>query len=336
MKRIIFLLFIPILLSTLSCVSMDEIVMRKAGEILSSDSSGTVFTGDNDPQLVADSLPLVMKMYEMVLTEQPENPDLAFAAGRNFILYANAFIQTPAEMFPDEDYLQNEKMLKRAAAMYLRGRNYIMDSLEITYPGTKEMLAREDFDSALSLFNKEDVPRLYWAASGWIGAYSCDPFDFQMSTDLHVPTALLLRALELDESYGQGSIHSIMIQVTASLPEVFISKAAESSPGVIAPFLELYYSSRDIGNNKRKRAVHHFERTVELSEGSNPSPFIALAKSIAVPEQNYPMFEELLTRAVSINPEEYPEKRLEITIFRDKASWMLENRENYFILDFDN
>ncbi|MBI9104475.1 MAG: hypothetical protein JEY99_18820 [Spirochaetales bacterium] len=317
-----------------SCVSVEDIVMQKAGEILSSDSSGSVFTGDDDPQLIADALPLTMKLYEMVLSGQPENPALNFSTGKNFILYANAFIHTPAEMLPDEAWMENEKMLIRAKKMYLRGRNYILESLNLSYPGWNGMLTSERLEEALSLCTAEDVPRLYWAASAWIGSFSCNPFDFDLGTDLHIPVAMLFRALELDADYGEGSIHSILIQVYASLPRVYVIKALDSSPDIISPFIEEYYKTLGIGDDFKERSHFHFKQAVLLSRGNNPSPYIAAAKSLAVPVQDYPMFEELLNKAIEIDPLENPEKQLEITIYQEKARWLLENRENYFILDF--
>jgi len=253
--------------------------------------------------LIADALPLTMKLYEMILSEQPENPALNFATGKNFILYANAFIQTPAEMLPDDAWMENERMLKRAKKMYLRGRNYILNSLSLTYPDWENMLDKERIEEALALCTAEDVPRLYWAASAWIGAFSCDPFDFDLGADLYLPVAMLFRALELDAEYGEGSIHSILILVYASLPNVHVINAAGNSPGFIAPFIERYYNDLGIGDDFKERSKYHYEKAVELSNGN-------------------------------IDPENNPTKRLEIIIYQEKAEWLLKNRENYFIIDF--
>ena len=326
--------FLIIMMMT-SCVSIEDAVMRKAGELLSSDSSGSVFTSDEDPALIADALPLTMKLYEMVLESQPENPELNFATGKNFILYANAFIQTPAEMLPDEDWLENEAMIKRAKKMYLRGRNYILKSFDLSHPGLEDLLSAGELDKAFLLCGPEDVPKLYWAASAWIGAFGCDPFDFALGTEIYIPTAMLFRALELDEDFGDGSLHSILIQIFASVPEAHIMNAGSKSPEIVGPFMKEYYSARNIGPDTEERSLHHFQRAVELSGGNSPSPFISAAKGLAVPAQDYPRFEELLKAALAIDPESVPEKKLEILIYQEKARWLLENRENFFILDFE-
>ncbi len=314
----------------ISCVSVEELALEKIGEVLSSDSSGTVFTGDHDPRLVADALPFTMKLYELILAGQPDNQKLNFATGKNFILYANAFIQTPAEMLPDEEWKATKSMLERAKRMYLRGRDYILTAMELKYPGWKTLLYEESLDNALGKCTPEDVPWLYWSAAAWIGAYSCNAFDFSLGQEIYIPLALLLRALELDGGFSNGAIHNVLIGVYAGLPPIHLMKAISLSPKILKPFTDIYYGNTE---QPMERCEYHFQTAIRLADGQNPSPYIAMAQGISIPAQDYIRFEQLMKSAIAIEVDDNPENRLEIIIYQDKARWLLENRELFFILD---
>ena len=325
------LLFLMILSG---CVSVEDMATARLAEMLSSESTGSVFSGDEDPVLVGDALPVILKMYEILLASRPEDPALNAATGKNFIMYANAYIQTPAGMLPDEDFRESRAMLSRAKQMYLRGRNYLFTSLELTRPGFLSLLKGEDLDPLLSLFTRqEDADLLYWCASSWIAAYSCDPFDFELAAGLAVPVALLFRGLQLNPEYNRGAIHDVLIQVYASLPEAHLEKARIHSPAVLAPFLDSLYRNSGDDGSREFRARFHFEASTALSGGTLPGPYIALAQGICIPAQDSEEFLRLLTLASEIDPEEHPENRLAVRISRDKALWLLEHVEDYFLLD---
>ncbi|MDC7228364.1 MAG: TRAP transporter TatT component family protein [Spirochaetales bacterium] len=334
MKRIsAVLMAVLLLLSLFSCVSIEDIAMRSAANMLSSDSGGAnIFTMDDDPELIADALPLAMKLYEMVLASNPEHAAMQYATGKNFIMYANAFIQTPAGMLPDDEYLKQEVMLARAKRMYLRGRDYVIDGIELNHPGFITAVDDNRLDDAVSMLKEpEDAAMLYWAASAWIGAYSCDPFDFELASSLYVPSAMLLRALELDGGFSNGAIHDVFIQIYSSLPYSHILKAAESAPETTAKFNNEYYGSLGIADSLEKKTMHHFNTSLELSGGTNPGTYCSYASSVSVKKQNYKEYKSLLEKALEINPADYPENELVISIYQEKAAWMLEHAEDFFI-----
>lgn len=317
----------------ISCISVEDIALNTAADMLSSESGGAgIFTQDDDPQLIADALPLALKMYEMVLASRPEHAELQYSTGKNFIMYSNAFIHTPAGMLDDEAYEEQEAMLLRAKKMYLRGRDYIFQSLELRYPGFASALDEKRLDDALLMTQSADDARLlYWCASGWIGAYSCDPFDFEMANKLYIPAAMLLRALELDGEFSRGAVHDIFIQIYASLPSSHISKAAEAAPDTAGAFYSRYYSDLGIENTAEARTEYHFKRAIELAEGNNPGTYCTYASAVCVKNQDYRQFRQLLELALEINPGARPEDELIITIYQDKARWLLEHAEDFFI-----
>ena len=333
-KRIHFslLLIITVLLLFPSCRSVEKLAVKKISEMMSSDDGAGAFTRDNDPQLIADALPFALKMYEMLLDMNPEDPALNLAAGKSFIMYANGFIQTPASMLDDDDFEQQAVMMERARKMYLRGRNYVLDGLAYEIKDGRELLTY-NLDGLLDECKDDHTGYLYWAAAGWLGAFSCDPFNMEQGQDINKPVAMLFRALELDEEYSAGAVHDLLLTLWASMPRSIIDNAFLESP-VAAEFAREYYSKFNVPEDEESRSRFHFTRAVDLSDGKNPGSYVSLAQSFPVKQQNYNEFESLLNKALSVDPYEDPDTQLLVIIYQEKAQWLLDHREDFFLIDF--
>jgi predicted anti-sigma-YlaC factor YlaD len=250
-----------------------------------------------------------MKLYESLLEQSPENTELLLSTGSVFAMYANAFVQTPAGMLPDAEYQKQAQMLRRAKNLYLRGRGYIFRALELRHPGFGRQLVQGPVDTLLASMEVEDVPYLYWGGASWLGAFSTDPFDMELLLAVAKPVAFLERALALDETFNDGAIHDALISVYGSLPA-----AVGGSP---------------------EKAREHFRRAVELSGGQTASPYVALATTVAVAQQDVGEFRRLLQQALAVDPDASPQNRLANLITQRRARWLLEHVEDFFLLDED-
>jgi len=306
-KGRVLLLFCALSVMLGSC-SINKVAVKLVVRTLSSGDS-TVFTGEEDPQLVADALPFAMKLYESLLEQTPENEELLLTTGSIFTMYANAFIQTPASMLPESEYEQQQQMLKRAKKMYLRSRGYLLRALKLRYPGFGEDLRGNDLEQALAAMVVEDVPLLFWTSASWLGAFSTDTFDMELLLNLSKPIALLNRALELDETWSQGMIHDTLISIYGSLPQAM--------------------------GGSQEKARYHFKKAVEYSGGLSPSPYVALASTVSVANQDVKEFQQLLAQAIAINPEDNPNNRLQILLSQEKARWLLDHIEDFFLIDLE-
>jgi predicted anti-sigma-YlaC factor YlaD len=336
MKKSIHFSILILLVASLflgSCRSVEKMAVNKLSDMLSSDSGAGAFTRDDDPQLIADAMPFTLKMYELLMEMNPDDAALKMAAGKAFVMYANGFIQTPASMLRDEEYLKQEKMLERSRKMYLRGRDYILESLFLEIKDGEELLEL-NLDGFLKEAGKDQVAALYWAAAGWLGAFSCNPFDMELAQTVHLPLAFLFRALELDEKFGDGSIHDLLLTVWASVPPAIIENALLTAPETAGAFEQMYYNKFNISEDVEERARFHFARSVALSDGKNPSTYISLASSFSVKNQDYSEFEKLLNQALAVDPYEDPNDQLLIIIYQEKALWLLDHREDFFLIDF--
>jgi len=300
-------LLVALALVALGACSLRKAAVNTVAKTLSSAGGATVFTGEDDPELVAEALPFALKLYESLLVEAPDNAELLLTTGSVFAMYANAFVQGPAGMLPDAEFERRTEMLARAKRLYLRAREYCLRALEVRHPGFRRLLEKNQAGKLLEAMSVKDVPYLYWASASWMGAFSTDPFDMEMLLTLSRPLALMERAYRLEEGFNRGAIHELYISVYGSLPA-----ALGGSP---------------------QRARFHFQKALEYTRGMKAGPYLALAVSVSVPSQNASEFKELLGKALAVELNAAPEYRLENILAQRKARWLLEHIEDFFLLE---
>ena len=267
--------------------------------------TGDVFASDEDPELIREATPFALKTIESLLAEVPDHRGLLLQACQGFTQYAYAFVETDAELIENEDYRAAEALRERALKLYLRGRDYCLRGVEIEHSGVTEALLVAP-DQAAGEFEAGDIDWLYWTGASWGAAISLGKTRPELVADLPAVSALLKRALQLDESYGQGALHEALISV-------------ESLPANMGGSTE--------------RAREHFERAVALSEGKLSSPYVTLALGVAVPAQDRSEFEALLEAALSIDPDGAPSWRLQNLITQKRARYLLEQADDWFLTD---
>lgn len=287
--------------------SINKFAMNKVADALTSSAGGSVFTSDNDPELVGDALPFAIKMYESLLSSAPSHPGLQLRTGSLYIMYANAFLYTPASMLGEDDYKKQDFLMKRAKNLYLRGRDIILNGLNKKYDGFLTALDKRDFNNAFRRMKKKDAPFLYWAAAGWMGAYSIDPFDMKLGIHLPKAAAIMERVLTLDKDYEKGSVHDFYISYYGSIPE---------------------YMGGDAD-----KAREHFKKAVQFTKGRSLSPYVSLATSVSIKMQDLKEFRSLLNKALKIDPNSDPDNRLVNILNKRKAEWFLDHEEDFFLSD---
>jgi predicted anti-sigma-YlaC factor YlaD len=297
-------LLIAVLIFLPAC-SIKKLAMNQVANALTDQTSSTVFSGDNDPELIGDALPFAIKLYESLMVANPSHQGLKLKTGSLYIMYANAFLQTPALMLPESEFKIQEFNYKRAKNLYLRGRDIILAALENKYPGFRQNLQKKLFTQALKNTAKIDIPLLYWAGAGWLGAYAIDPFDMDLGMTMPAAAALMERVIKLEENYAAGAIHEFYVLYYGSLPEY-------------------------MGGSLQK-ARFHFEKAIAISAGKSSTPYIALATTVAVKEQNFDEFKSLLKQALAIDPNVDPDNRLLNILNQRKALWLLEHADDFFL-----
>ena len=282
--------------------SIRRYALNKAADVLA--ESGSTFASDDDPELIKAAAPFSLKLMESFLAENPRHPGLLAAAASGFTQYAYAFVQQDADEAEPLDLAAAEALRARANRLYLRAKGYGLRGLEVRHPGfAKALLANPK--TTVRTATKADVPLLYWTAAAWASAISLSKDNPEMVGQIAAMESLIQRALDLDESYGKGAIHSFLISYEMSRP------GAAGDPVA--------------------RARKHFERALALSQGIDASPFVALAEAVTIQKQDVKEFESLLKQALAINPDANPDSRLVNTVMQRRARWLLSRKSELFL-----
>ncbi|MFN7986978.1 MAG: TRAP transporter TatT component family protein [Thermoanaerobaculia bacterium] len=267
---------------------------------------GDTYASDDDPELVAAAIPFGLKTVEGLLVETPSHEGLLLAAVSGFTQYGYAFVQSEADYVEAKDLARATELRARARKLYGRALRYGLRGLEARHPGFREGL-RSDArrEKTLAAMEKADAPFLYWTGAAWGAAISLSKEDAELTADQGLVEAMETRALELDESFGQGAIHDFFIAYDGGRPP---------SAG---------------GSVERARA--HFARAVAISSGKRAAPYVSLAETVSVGTQDRAEFEALLKKALAVDPDAAPQLRLANTVAQRRASWLLARADQLFL-----
>ncbi|MCD6050854.1 MAG: hypothetical protein K0Q55_2257 [Verrucomicrobia bacterium] len=282
--------------------SVKKMAINKLGDALA--GGGTTFSSDEDPELVKSAIPFSLKLIESLLAESPKHEGLLLAAASGFTQYGYAFVQQEADEVEEENLTRSRELKVRAQKLYRRARDYGVRGLGVRHAGITTAL-REDPKAAVQVLTKKDVPLMYWTAASWGSLISQSKDQPDIVSQQPIVEALLDRALELDETYEAGALHSAMISYELS------RQGAEGKPA--------------------DRARKHFARAVELSKGQQAGPYLSLAEGVSLQEQNAKEFKELLEKALAVNVDARPEWRLANLVMQRRARWLLEHMDDLII-----
>ena len=298
------LLLAFIMLLGSGCGALRRAAIRDVTGVFSGSCGSSVFVQDDDPELIRDALPFVLKTYEALVASDPRNRDLCLTTADAFVKYASAFVHAEAQRLEEVDFRRAQYLRQRATKLYLRGRNYALAGLTLDYPDFEKKL-RENPQQVLQVLSEKDVPLLFWAAAGWAGAISTDVNNMSLVAELPMAEVMMRRALELGKDFEDGAIHEFFITYEGGRSEAM--------------------------GGSGERARQHFDCVVSLTRGEKASPYVALASSVAVRKQDYKMFQELLNKALAIDPDAVPEWRLANTLAQEKARWLLDHLPELFL-----
>lgn len=269
--------------------SPKKFAVNQFGNAISGGSS--VYLSDNDPELVREAIPFGLKTYESLLEVTPNHRGLLLSAASGFTSYAY-LLQQEADLIDYDDYRRARHLRERAAKLYLRGRDFALRGLALRHPDfTENLLA--DPEATLAEAGPKDIPFLYWAGAAWAGALSADKNDTGLIAALPIAGALLLRVVELDETFDEGAAYDLLLSYEANRP---------------GGDLEL--------------ARSYYDRALELSGGKRAGLYLTLAESIAVQEQNLAEFEQLVALALAVDADATPNLRLVNTLAHQRAEWL--------------
>ena len=281
--------------------SVRRMAVTQAADAVS--ASGGTYRTDNDPELVREAIPFGLKTMEALAAGVPDHRGLLLALSSGFTQYSYGFIMQDADEIEPRDLARATALRSRATRLFLRGRDWGLRGLEVSHPGFGVQV-RDDARGAAARVGADDLPLLYWTGAAWAAAITINTSDPGLVAELPAAAALVERALELDEAWDDGTLHEFFIAYDGGRPAAMGGSAV--------------------------RAREHFARAVELSGGLRASPYVTLAESVAVAEQNRTEFNQLLDKALLIDPDRKPGWRLMNLIIQQKARRLKERADDLF------
>jgi predicted anti-sigma-YlaC factor YlaD len=276
--------------------------INRVGDALA--NPGTTYAADDDPELIAQAAPFSLKLIESLLESSPKHEGLLLAAASGFTQYSYAFVQQEADFIEEKDFARASELRLRARRLNLRARDYGLRGLDVRHAGLSTRL-RSDPRAAVRETNVKDVPLLYWTAAAWGSAISVSKDVPELVADQPIVEALIDRALELDETFGAGAIHTFLITYEMA------RQGATGDPAA--------------------RSRQHFDRAVALSGGQAASPYVSYAEAVSLSKQDRAEFESMLRKAQAIDPNGKLEWRLENLIMQQRARWLLSRMSELFL-----
>ena len=282
--------------------SPKRLAINKIGDALA--NPGTTYAADDDPELIAQAAPFSLKLIESLLESSPKHEGLLLAAASGFTQYSVAFVQQQADFVEDTNVARATALRLRARKLDLRARDYGLRGLDARHPGFTTRL-RQNPRATVRETDRKDVPFLYWTAAAWGAAISVSKDIPELVADQTIIEALIDRALELDETFSAGAIHSFLITYEMA------RQGATGDPAI--------------------RSRQHFDRAVAITKGQLVSPYVSYAEAVSLTKQNKAEFDSLLHKAVAIDVDAKPEWRLENLIFQERARWLLSRVSDLFL-----
>jgi len=286
------------------CGAIRTSAIKSVADTLS--EGGTTFTSHNDPELIEGALPFALTLYESLLDSIPTHEPLLTATCAAYTQYAYGFVQVHAEETQFDDYERSRHYTDRALNLSLRGRDYCWRGLAVRLGNVAPKL-KLDPVGVVAAAKRAHVPLLYWSAASLGTAIALGGIDHpELLIDWPVVRALGERALALDDTWGNGAVHELLMTVE---------------------------SQGDALGGSEERARRHFARAVQIQKGLSPSPYLGLALGLARSRQDRREFEELLRRALAIDPAQDPDNRLVTLIMQKRARFFLDHEDDLFLED---
>ena len=281
-------LIITLLMMTmLSACSMDQMLVRASMPMIKGGIHA--LNQETDLELAEAAIPTNLELLEGMIHIDPENVELHSYAAQAYYGLGYGF---------NEDHRP-----ERASSFYIRGRKHGITALALS--GANNLNgATDELEADLKKLDKDDVPALFWTASNWAKWIDLNRDNPEGLAQLHRPTAIMKRVLELDETYYYGSAHM---------------------------YFGVFYGgrSRMFGGDFDK-ARQHFDKAREVTGGKLLVADLLQAQYLARQEFDQEDFHNRLTKIVNSPKDLFPELALLNEIAKRKARILLSKEEEWF------
>jgi hypothetical protein len=253
------------------------------------DSLATSMLNQNDPETVRQGAPAYLLMVDGFVTDDPENVDVLLAAAELNASYAGAFVDDS----------------ERRALMAKKARDLARRAMCLTNRKTCGIWERpyDEFAAVIAVLGYRDIDASYTVATTWAGWIQANKADWIAIADKARVEEIVRRVVELDPEYADGDPYLYLGVLATLIPEAMGGKPEEG------------------------RA--HFERSIELSRGTNLMAKVLLARDYARAKFDRELHDRLCREVLDADPV-VDGRTLSNTLAQDEARALLEDSQDYF------
>lgn len=278
---------LPVLL-TLSTLAGCTSYATSATNRFANNLSGAILNQD-DPETVEAGMSAYLLLIDSVIDGDPQNENLLLSGSMLYGSYSSAFV----------------KNTERAKRLTRKARDYSDHALCIHSAQLCNLLERpyDDFAAAISSLKVGDVPVLYASAAAWAGWIQANSSDWNAIANLAKVKAMMVRVVELDETYDHGEAHLYLGVIATLLPPALGGKPEEGRV--------------------------HFERAIELSAGHDLMVKVEYARRYARITYDRPLHDRLLREVLDADVTA-PGLTLSNMLAKRQARELLASADSYF------
>ena len=168
-----------------------------------------------DLELIKDGAPSLLLLLDGFIAKDPQNKNLLMAATKAYGAYAITLSETGETA--------------RAVDISLKAKTYGMTLLGLL-PHMENIPAKklDETDQALDRISKDQVGFLFWGAYGWATWIRFQEGAPGALADLPAIEHIMLRVVELDDSYYYGGAHIFLGAYYSSRPQMYGGKPQDS------------------------------------------------------------------------------------------------------------
>jgi hypothetical protein len=168
-----------------------------------------------DLDLLQEGAPSLLLLIDGLIAADPGNDRLLMTATQAYGMYASV--------------LAEHGKAERAVNMSIKARDYGI-SLINRLPGLENLNGQTlaDLEMALAKIKPDKVGYLFWGAYGWAVWIEYQEGAPAAMADLPIVERIMLRVVELDESYYHGGAHIFLGAYYGSRPQIYGGKPEES------------------------------------------------------------------------------------------------------------
>jgi len=244
-----------------------------------------------DVEMVKAAMPAGLLQLDGLIEASPDNAKILVKAAEGYNGYSFVFIEG--------------KDNERAKKLYLRSLGYSLRALKQKQEFSDAFDGRiDEFKASLDVFDREDVPALFWASAAWLSWIGLNVDEPEIFLAMPKIKAMLDRSIELDETYKYGMAHAVLGIYYAARPKAF--------------------------GGHPELAKAELDRALELSNRKMLVFLYMYAKYYTYQVQDRELFESTLNEIISAPDDLFPEMGFINTAAKIKAKKLLSDIDNIF------